>query len=366
MKIETPYYLIDEAKLVKNLEKIALLKTRTDAKSVLALKCFSTWSVFDLMKKYMDGTTSSSLYEAKLGKEKFGKEVHAYSVAWSEEEILEVKNFSTKIIFNSYSQLQRFYPIVKNSNLGIRINPRISHSNFDLANPARKYSRLGVTNSEEIQKSIGIIRGVMFHCNCDNDDFESFCNILDTISKNYYDILQKLEWVSLGGGIYFTKENYPFDKFCDRIKKFSDEFQVQVYFEPGEASITMSGQLVTSILDIVHNEKEIAIVDSSVEAHALDLLIYNLSAKIENEKGSYEYIIAGRTCLAGDVFGTYSFSKKLRVGDTITFSDMAGYTMVKKNWFNGVKMPSIVVKRLDGKLEVIRSFCYEDFLNCLS
>jgi len=366
MNIETPYYLIDENKLLKNLEKIASLRERTGAKSVLALKCFSTWSVFDLMKQYMDGTTSSSLYEAKLGAEKFGKEVHAYSVAWSKDEILAVKDFSSKIIFNSLSQLNRFLPLIGKIPVGIRINPGVSHSDFDLANPARKFSRLGVSDKEEVEKVSSLISGAMFHCNCDNDNFESFENILDHISSEYESILHKLEWVSLGGGIYFTKDSYPFDDFCEKVAEFSKRFAVQVYFEPGETAITMSGYLVTKILDIVHNEIDIAIVDSAVETHMLDLIIYNLSAKMELPKnGNFQYMIAGRTCLAGDVFGTYNFSKELKVGDNITFADAAGYTMVKKNWFNGVRMPSIAVKRLDGKTELVKSFRYEDFLNSL-
>ncbi len=365
--IQTPYYLIDESKLLKNLEKISLLRERTGAKSVLALKCFSTWSVFDLMQKYMDGTTSSSLYEAKLGAEKFKKEVHAYSVAWSEKEIREVKDFATKIIFNSISQLLCYYPLIDDTPIGLRINPGVSHSDFDLANPARRYSRLGVTDKKELEQVSHLLSGVMFHCNCDNDDFDSFERILNHIAVNYGELLHKLEWVSLGGGIYFTKEGYPFDKFCDKLSEFSKRFNVQIYLEPGETAITKSGYLVTKVLDIVQNEIDIAIVDSAVETHMLDLCIYNLEAKMElPEGGKHRYMIAGRTCLAGDTFGTYNFPEKLEIGSTITFADAAGYTMVKKNWFNGIQMPSIVVKRLNGNVELIKTFSYEDFVNSLS
>ena len=236
--IQTPYYLIDESKLLKNLEKISLLRERTGAKSVLALKCFSTWSVFDLMQKYMDGTTSSSLYEAKLGAEKFKKEVHAYSVAWSEKEIREVKDFATKIIFNSISQLLCYYPLTDDTPIGLRINPGVSHSDFDLANPARRYSRLGVTDKKELEQVSHLLSGVMFHCNCDNDDFDSFERILNHIAVNYGELLHKLEWVSLGGGIYFPKEGYPFDKFCDKLSEFSKRFNVQIYLEPGDRKST--------------------------------------------------------------------------------------------------------------------------------
>lgn len=365
--INTPYYLIDESLLLPNLEKFAELRTRTGAKSVLALKCFSTWSVFPLMSQYMDGTTSSSLYEAKLGAEKFGKEVHAYSVAWSEEEILQVKEFSTKIIFNSTSQLKRFLPLTGKIPLGLRINPGVSHSNYDLANPVRKCSRLGAVNLKEIEEVLPHLSGLMFHCNCDNDNFDSFSKILEHIASNYGSLLQKLEWVSLGGGIYFTKQGYPFDKFCNVISEFSQKFQIQVYLEPGETAITGSGFLVTKVLDIVHNEVDIAIVDAAVETHALDLLIYRLSAKMETTpKGNHHYMIAGRTCLAGDVFGSYDLAEKLEVGSLVTFTDTAGYTMVKKNWFNGVQMPSIAVKRLNGAIELVKEFHYDDYLNNLS
>jgi carboxynorspermidine decarboxylase len=365
--LKTPYYLIDESRLVKNLEKIKTVRERSGARSVLALKCFSTWSVFDLMSRYMDGTTSSSLYEARLGHEKFGKETHAYSVAFSDEDIRDVLPFATKIIFNSASQLKRFAPQTGHIPLGLRINPGVSHSDFDLADPARKCSRLGATDEKEIQAVADLLSGVMFHCNCENDDFEKFGALLDHIATHYGPLLNKLKWVSLGGGIYFTKDGYPLDAFCNKLAAFSRQFDVQVYLEPGEAAITRSGYLVTQVLDVVYNQKDIAIVDAAVETHMLDLLIYRTDAKIEAAPTQgFQYMVAGRTCLAGDVFGTYAFPEKLQVGSLIPFADAAGYTMVKKNWFNGVPMPSIVVRRLDGRAEVVKTFTYEDYLNSLS
>lgn len=365
-KIETPYYLIDEKKLLQNLKKIRYVREHSGAKSVLALKCFSTWSVFDLMNKYMDGTTSSSLYEAKLGYEKFGKETHAFSVAYFSKDIEILKHISDKIIFNSVSQLKRFYNKVKHIKVGLRINPGISYSHFDIADPARKYSRLGVISEKEIMSVLSKINGVMFHHNCENGDFKVFNAMLDKISKKYEKILNKVEWVSLGGGLYFTKEGYPLDKFCAKLKSFSEKHNIQVYLEPGEAAITQSCELVTTVLDVVKNVKNIAIVDASIEAHMLDLLTYRIPAKINAKYGKNEYIIAGRSCLAGDVFGEYKLANRLKVGSIIRFADAAGYTMVKKNWFNGLKMPSIVVKKLDGKMEIIKKFLYNDFLNDLS
>lgn len=365
--LETPYYLIDERRLLKNLKIIKYIKDRSGAKSVLALKCFSTWSVFDLMKKYLDGTTSSSPYEARLGHEKFGKEVHAYSVAYSQKDLEEVNRFTDKIIFNSISQLERFYPSVHGPKIGLRLNPGVSYSNFDLADPARKFSRLGVRNVKSVLKILPKISGVMFHFNCENDDFENFSSNLDYIGRTYQDVLRGLEWVSLGGGIYFTKEGYPLEKFCKKLKKFGDRFNVQVYLEPGESTIQNCAELVTKVLDVVHSQIDIAIVDASTEAHMLDLLIYRLNARIENASGGrFKYMIAGRSCLAGDVFGTFGFDFRLKVGSIIKFSDAAGYTMVKKNWFNGLKMPSIVVKRLNGSVDLVRRFSYRDFVSSLS
>ncbi|MFC1514317.1 carboxynorspermidine decarboxylase [Candidatus Omnitrophota bacterium] len=365
MKLETPYYLIDERKLLKNLKVIERIRKRSGAKSVLALKCFSTWSVFGLMKKYMDGTTSSSLYEARLGHEKFGKEVHAYAVAYSKEEIKKVSRFADKVIFNSLSQLECFYPYVRGCEVGVRINPGVSYSHFDLADPARRFSRLGVTDKKALLKARKRLNGAMFHFNCENDDFKNFSANLEYISRTYGSLLKGLQWVSLGGGLYFTKDGYPLDKFCKKLKQFSKRFGVQVYLEPGESAISGSAELVTTVLDVVHNRRDIAIVDASIEAHMLDLLVYRQAAKVKTN-GRYRYMVAGRSCLAGDIFGIYTFPKRLRSGSIVRFSDAAGYTMVKTNWFNGLKMPAIVVKRLNGSVDCVRQFRYRDFIGSLS
>ncbi|MFZ1643611.1 MAG: carboxynorspermidine decarboxylase [Candidatus Contendobacter sp.] len=366
-ELTTPYYLIDENKLQKNLKIIQQVREISGAKSVLALKCFSTWSVFDLMRQYLDGTTSSSLFEARLGYEKFGKEVHAYSVGFSAKDIKAVRKFADKIIFNSISQLTTHHDAVCGMKLGLRVNPGISYSHFDLADPARKYSRLGVSDRNEIMKIASLLSGVMFHFNCENDDVENICTAIDFISKNYGTLLEKLEWVSLGGGLFFTKDEYPLDKFCEKLKNFSEKFDVRVYLEPGEAAITGCAELVTTVLDVIHNEIDIAIVDASVEAHMLDHLIYHTTPRIASPKpGPHRMMIAGRTCLAGDIFGEYNLKTRLEIGSEVRIADAAGYTMVKKNWFNGLPMPSIVVHRLDGTVERIRKFGYKDFKRSLS
>jgi carboxynorspermidine decarboxylase len=363
--IKTPYYFIQESKLLENLKKIKIVRDLSGAKILLALKCFSIWPVFPLMQKYMDGTTSSSPYETRLGYEEFGGETHGFSVGYTKDDILEIKNYSDKLIFNSISQLKRFHKFIKEKNIGLRINPNISYSHYDLADPNKKYSRLGARNLKEIEEILPLINGLMFHYNCDNDDFLSFSSQLEHIEKNFVNILHEISWVSLGGGVLFTRKNYPIKHFAKRLKEFSDRFKIQVYLEPGEAVIANSGSLMTSVVDIVKNELNIAIIDASTEAHMLDLLTYKMPAII-NTTGKFKYVIAGRSCLAGDEFGTHSFPKKLKVGDIIQIENAAGYSMVKSNWFNGLKMPSIIIERINGSIEEIRHFSYEDFKKQIS
>ncbi len=366
-RIKTPYYLIDERKLLRNLRIIRRVRESSGAKSVLALKCFSTWSVFGLMREYMDGTTSSGLYEARLGREKFGKEVHAYSVAFSREEVREVRGYADKVIFNSIPQLKAFHREVRGRIVGLRVNPGFSYSHFDLADPARRYSRLGVRDSKALREVAHLVSGAMFHFNCENADFANFASSLDRIGRSYGDLLRRWDWVSLGGGLYFTKPGYPLDEFCAALKAFGRKFGVQVYLEPGESSITGSAELVTTVLDVARNGTDIAIVDASTEAHMLDHLLYSTSPKIAAPgPGPHEYIVAGRTCLAGDVFGRYRLKTRLKPGSVIRFADAAGYTMVKKNWFNGLPMPGICVKRLDGTVDEVQRFGYEEYAASLS
>ena len=364
--IKTPYYLIDKQKLLVNLQKIAYVREQSGAKALLALKCFATWSVFDLMEQYMDGTTSSSLYELKLGKQKFAGETHAYSVAWADDEIEEMLANSDKVIFNSIGQLERFAEASKDAVRGLRVNPQVSSSDYLLADPARPFSRLGEWDAEKIAGVMDKISGFMFHNNCENGRFELFDEMLNTIEARFGHLLHQVQWVSLGGGIHFTGEGYPLDQFCARLKAFSQTYGVQVYLEPGEAAITMSSSLEVTVLDTLYNGKHLAVVDSSIEAHMLDLLIYRLNAKMEPCDGEHTYMVCGKSCLAGDIFGEYQFDRPLTIGDRLSFIDAAGYTMVKKNWFNGLKMPSIVVKQLDGTVEVVREFGYNDYLSSLS
>ena len=364
--MKTPYYLIDKSKLLDNMRKVDRVREQSGAKALLALKCFATWSVFDLMREHMDGTTSSSLNEVRLGRTRFGGETHAYSVAWADHEIDEAVSHADKIIFNSIQQLERFTGNATSIKRGLRLNPGISSSSFDLADPARPFSRLGEWDVEKVLPVMDRISGFMIHNNCENRDFGLFSRMLDQIEARFGPLLHYAEWVSLGGGIHFTGDGYPIDDFCKRLKAFSEKFGVQVYLEPGEAAITQSTMLELTVLDTLFNGKNLAIVDSSIEAHMLDLLIYRESAKVQPDKGAHEYMVCGKSCLAGDIFGTFRFPEPLRPGDRITIRDAAGYTMVKKNWFNGVQMPAIAIRDSDGSIRTVREFTFEDYEQSLS
>lgn len=358
--IQTPYYLLDRTKIARNMAIMDELRQTSGAKTLLALKCFGTWGVFDQMAAHMDGTTSSSLYELRLGHDRFGKETHAYSVAWSDNEIEEAVGYADKMIFNSIGQLNRFDAQSSSVIRGLRLNPRFSTSGFDLADPARPFSRLGEWDAGKIETVMDRISGFMIHYNCENRDFDLFDQQLTRIEDEFGHLLKRLDWVSLGGGIHFTGEGYPLAKLAERLRRFQDKFEVQAFLEPGEASITGTTTLEVTVLDVLNNGKDLAIIDSSVEAHMLDLLIYRETARMESS-GAHSYQICGKSCLAGDIFGEFNFEKPLQVGDRVSIGDAAGYTMVKKNWFNGVKMPSIVIKELDGSLTLAREFDYADF-----
>ena len=364
-ELKTPYFMIDEAKLIANLEVAKRLKDLSGVKLVLALKCFSTWGVFDIIKPYLDGSTSSGPYEVKLGYETFGGETHAYS----EDDVKEVVDICDKMIFNSQSQLAAYRHLVEGkASIGLRLNPGVSYAGQDLANPAREFSRLGVQADQLDPLVFESLNGVMFHMNCENKDVDAFSSLLDAISTKFGTHLDKLEWVSLGGGVFFTWPDYDVEKLASVLKAFADKHQVQLYLEPGEAIITKTADLVVSVVDIVENGKKTAIVDSATEAHRLDTLIYNEPASIleASENGEHHYVIGSCSCLAGDQFCETQFEKPLVIGQKLHLLDSAGYTMVKLNWFNGLKMPSVYCERTTGDIEILNQFGYDDFKRSLS
>lgn len=368
-ELKTPYFMIDEAKLIENLEKAKQLKQISGVKLVLALKCFSTWGVFNTIKPYLDGTTSSGPFEVKLGYETFGGETHAYSVGYSEDDVKQVADICDKMIFNSQSQLAHYRHLVEGkASLGLRLNPGVSYAGQDLANPARAYSRLGVQVDHLNSEVFDSIDGVMFHMNCENKDVDAFIALLESISTQFGQYLDKLDWVSLGGGVFFTWPGYDIEKLGLALKAFAEKHRVQLYLEPGEAIITQTTDLVVTVVDIVENIKKTAIVDSATEAHRLDTLIYNEPASISeaNDDGAYHYVIGSCSCLAGDQFCEASFSEPLQIGQQLHIADSAGYTMVKLNWFNGLRMPSVYCQRVGGEVQLLNQFDYDDFKRSLS
>ncbi|CAM3043189.1 carboxynorspermidine decarboxylase [Vibrio diazotrophicus] len=368
-ELKTPYFMIDESKLIANLEIAKRLKEISGVKLVLALKCFSTWGVFDIIKPYLDGTTSSGPFEVKLGYETFGGETHAYSVGYSEDDVKEVVDICDKMIFNSQSQLSAYRHLVEGkASIGLRLNPGVSYAGQDLANPARKFSRLGV-QADHIDGSVfDTINGVMFHMNCENKDVDAFIGLLDAISERFGEYLNKLDWVSMGGGVFFTWPGYDVEKLGLALKAFSEKHGVQLYLEPGEAVITKTTDLVVTVVDIVENGMKTAIVDSATEAHRLDTLIYNEPASVleASESGEHEYVIGSCSCLAGDQFCIAKFDQPLQIGQKLHILDSAGYTMVKLNWFNGLKMPSVYCERSNGDIQKLNEFGYQDFKRSLS
>ncbi|HSC88409.1 MAG TPA: carboxynorspermidine decarboxylase [Polyangiaceae bacterium] len=378
MPLPTPYYLIDECRMQPTMERLQRLQQLSGARCVLALKCFSSWCAFDYMRGFFAGTTSSSPWEARLGHEKFGGETHGYAVAYDESEVLEIAPYCDKIVFNSLTQLERLAPHAGQAQLGLRLNPEIGSSHHELSNPVGRYSRLGV-RAERIPHDLGSrIRGAMIHVNCDNADFASFCRQLERIAGLFGPLLHQLEWLSLGGGISFTADTYPLDALAERLRTFSAEFGLQLYLEPGEAAVMNSTSLTVRVLDIVENEVPTLVVDAGVEPHLLDVLTYGYTPDLEGarilerdsvrlgELEGHVYRVCGRTCLAGDLFGNYCFDRAIAIGQLLHFPDVGAYSMVKKNYFNGIRMPSTYHRRLDGELRLVQRPTYDAFRDALS
>jgi carboxynorspermidine decarboxylase len=367
--LPTPCFVIRERDLRRNLERIRELKRLSGAKVVLALKCFSTWGVFDIIRPYLDGTTSSSLFEARLGYEKFGGDTHAFSVGFSADDVREVTSFCDRIIFNSPSQLKSLRRLVPpHVEVGLRLNPGVSYAKQDLANPARQYSRLGTQPAALSPDLLEGVSGGMFHMNCENADFFSIERIVQHISEEFGWVLHRLNWVSLGGGVAYTDDGYPLKKFATLLREFSAKHGVQVYLEPGEAVVTKTTDLIVTVMDVVENGRLTAVVDSATETHRLDALIYNEPPRIReaSEAGVHEYFIGSSSCLAGDIFCSARFERPLQTGDRLHILDSAGYTMVKLNWFNGLRMPTVYCERETGTIEKINEFAYEDYVSAMS
>jgi carboxynorspermidine decarboxylase len=300
--------------------------------------------------------------------ELFGGETHGYSVGYSPTDVDEVDRYADKIIFNSVSQLEALAPRLNRCrSVGLRINPGVSYARQTLADPARQYSRLGAQRGDLTPEVLERLQGAMFHFNCENKDLAAIRAHLNHIGTVFGPVLERVEWVSLGGGVLFTADGFPLDEYTDLLADFAARYRVRVYLEPGEAIVTKTTDLVVSVVDVVVNEKMTAVVDSATEAHRLDTLIFNEPAGVREAipNGAYEYIIGASSCLAGDHFCVARFDRRLRVGDRLCLLDSAGYTMVKLNWFNGLRMPSVYVERASGRVERLNEFGYSDFVRAL-
>jgi carboxynorspermidine decarboxylase len=371
--LPSPCWLLEEEKLQKNLELISDIKQQSGAKVLLALKGYALWKSFPLIKPYLDGCCASGLHEAKLADETFSKEVHTYSPAFKEEEIEEIATISHHLVFNSPAQFHRFSVQAKKINpslsLGLRVNPEYSESPKEIYNPCGLYSRLGTTLENMDESVLALCDGLHFHALCEQDS-DALENVLKNFEEKFGSYIPKMKWINFGGGHHITRKGYDTQKLIQLIKDFKEKYDVEVYLEPGEAIGWETGPLITTVLDIVHNGMDIAILDSSAEAHMPDTIIMPYRADVrdadEAGKKAHTYRLAGNTCLAGDIMGDYSFDVPLKIGDKVIFEDQMHYTMVKATTFNGVKLPSIAIQRKDGTVEVVREFGYEDFKHRLS
>ncbi len=367
-KIKAPAYVVDTGIIENNLKIIAEVKKRTGAKILLALKSFAMPSTFPLIRKYLDGVCASSVNEARLGKEKFGKEVHTFAPAYSDEDIRGHLKYSDHIIFNSFHLCERYKDIIQKSrrkiDIGVRINPEAGGAKTDLYNPCAPYSRMGVTLKEFKPGQLDGIGGLHFHALCEQGA-DDLADVLENVEKKFDPYISKMKWVNFGGGHHITRSGYDVDLLCKLITDFKKKYGVDVILEPGEAIALNAGVLVASVLDVVKNDMDIAILDTSAEAHMPDVLAMPYRPTIiggakPNVK-KYTYRLAGVTCLSGDIIGDYSFDEQLRAGSKLVFANQAIYTMVKNTTFNGVRLPSIVIRDKDGRLKIVKKFGYDEF-----
>ncbi|MBS4201152.1 carboxynorspermidine decarboxylase [Bacillus sp. FJAT-49732] len=366
-ELPTPCYIVDEDLLEKNLKVLSGVKERTGSKIILAQKAFSMFKLYPLIGKYLNGATASGLYEARLGYEEMGKENHVFSPAYREDEIDEIIDICDHIIFNSFSQVEKFKDRVLQAGkkVGLRINPecstQIGHAIYD---PCAPGSRFGVKQEHFRPDLLEGVSGLHFHtlCQQDADDLET---TLNAVEEKFGPWLSQMEWINFGGGHHITREDYDIPLLEKCIKRMQDKYGLEVYLEPGEAVALNAGFLVTTVLDTLENGMEIAILDTSATCHMPDVLEmpYRPPLQASGEVGEkpFTYRLGGQTCLAGDIIGDYSFDQPLKGGDRLVFEDMAIYSMVKNTTFNGMALPTIVVKDKSGDYQVVHEFGYQDF-----
>ncbi len=378
--LPTPSYIIDEAKLKKNLELLHYVEQKAGCKILLAQKAFSCYWFYPLIGQYISGTTASGLYEARLGYEemclktdektgrKIRKENHVFSPAYKESDFAELAKICDHIIFNSFAQLEKYKNQCPKGGVGIRINPECSTQGDQaggIYDPCAPGSRMGVTKANFREDLLGEIDGLHFHTLCEQN-FDALAQTLAAVEDKFGEYLKQVKWLNMGGGHHITRADYDVEGLISCIRRIQQTYDVEVYLEPGEAVALNAGYLVTEVLDIVENSGiTTLILDTSAACHMPDVLEMPYRPPLRDGFPPYEkpftYRLSSYTCLAGDCIGDYSFEHPVRIGDRLVFEDMAIYTMVKNNTFNGIPLPSIAVLHEDGDCEIIKEFGYEDF-----
>lgn len=365
----SPAYVIDLGRLRHNLAILAEVQQRSGAKILFALKAFSFWPVFPLIARTLKGVCASSPWEAQLGREEFGGEIHSFAAAFKEGDVSDLLAISDHLVFNSFAQLERFRPLWEQQqarvSIGLRVNPQHSEGAVPLYDPCAPKSRLGIPRAEFDGRSLAGVEGLHFHTLCEQM-FEPLARTAAVFEEKFGPFLTQMKWINFGGGHHITRSGYDIDGLVKLISYFQEKYGVQVYLEPGEAVVIGTGVLVGEVLDLVYNETATAILDVSATCHMPDVLEmpYRPEVYAAAEPGikPYTYRLGGPSCLAGDIVGDWSFDTPLEPGSRLAFEDMAHYTMVKTTTFNGIQHPHLCTYEPDtGELKVVRSFGYEDF-----
>ncbi|MGK2907707.1 MAG: carboxynorspermidine decarboxylase [Desulfuromonadales bacterium] len=370
----SPAYVVDLGRLRQNLAILDEVQRRSGAKILMALKAFAMWHTFPVIRQILQGVCASSPWEARLGREEFGGEVHSFSAAFKECDVVELLAISDHLVFNSFNQLERFRPRWEKErgrvSVGLRVNPEHSEGQTEIYDPCARNSRLGIRRSDFEGRSLAGVEGLHFHTLCEHL-FEPLARTADVFEKKFGEFLPGMKWLNFGGGHHITREGYDINGLVDLINYFQEKYKVEVYLEPGEAVVIGTGLLVGEVLDVVDNQVVSAILDVSATCHMPDILEMPYRPEIKDGYGpgikAHTYRLGGPSCLAGDVIGDWSFEQPLQAGDRLAFLDMAHYTMVKTTTFNGIQLPHLCTFEPEtGELQVVRSFGYEDFRNRLS
>ena len=372
-ELPTPCYVIDENIIEENCKVLADVMKKTGCHVLLAQKAFSNYALYPLIGKYLSGTTASGLYEARLGREEMGRENHVFAPAYKDEDMDELVKICDHIVFNSISQLEKHKEKCRNVSIGIRVNPEFSTQNgHEIYDPCGKGSRLGETANLLRNADLTGIDGLHFHTLCEQNS-DDLKKTLDVVEEKFDFLLRKVKWVNFGGGHHITRKDYDVELLCDCITHIKEKYNVKVYIEPGEAVALNAGYFITTVLDKVKNSGiTCLILDGSAACHMPDVLEMPYTPPlsegsiIETPEKEFDYRLGGNTCLAGDIIGNYRFDHDVQIGERLTFGDMAIYSMVKNNTFNGIPLPSIYSMDRNGDCRLIKSFGYNDFKERLS